>query len=253
MATSIALDLATALDPCLLARKCGLEPDPWQRRVLRSAAPRVLLNITRQGGKSTTTALLGLHSALYTPDMLVLMVSPSLRQSGEIFRKALAMYRQLGRPVPSESETALTLTLANGSRIVSLPGSDDGTIRGYSGVGLLILDEASRVSDAIYNAVVPMIAVSGGRVLALSTPWGKRGWWYEAWIGEEEWERYAVPAEQCPRISPEFLAGERRRLAPALYLQEYGCTFADTIDQMFTYDVVMGAITPDVQPLFGVA
>jgi hypothetical protein len=248
---ALATDLSLALDAVRFAEQAGLVPDAWQAAVLRSTALRILQNVSRQAGKSTITSLLALHTAIYTPETLVLMVSPSLRQSGEIFRKALTAYRHLGRPVPSASETALTLTLENGSRIVSLPGSDDGTIRGYSGVGLLILDEASRVSDAIYNAVVPMIAVSGGRILALSTPWGKRGWWHAAWTGDEPWLRIEVTAEQCPRISPEFLHSERKRLIPALYLQEYGCVFADTTDQLFTYDVVMQAITPEVQPLFG--
>jgi hypothetical protein len=60
-------DLAAALDPIVLAQQAGLEPDPWQADVLRSTAPRVLLNCSRQSGKSTVSALLALHTALYTP------------------------------------------------------------------------------------------------------------------------------------------------------------------------------------------
>src|SRR5215203_6670706 len=118
----IAADLAAGLDPVVLAHRVGLEPDPWQADVLRSVAPRQLLNASRQSGKSTTVALLNVHTALYEPDSLCLMLSPSLRQSGELFKKAAGIYRDLGRPVPADSETALTLTLENGSRIVSLPG-----------------------------------------------------------------------------------------------------------------------------------
>ena len=125
----IAGDLALALDPVLLAERVGLDPDPWQRDALRSDPPRALWNCSRQSGKSTIAALLAVHGALYEPGSLQLLLSPTERQSGELFRKAVGFYRELGRPVPIASETTLTLALANGSRIVSLPGRE-GSIRG---------------------------------------------------------------------------------------------------------------------------
>ncbi len=209
---TLAGDLARALDPVLLARATGIEPDSWQAHVLRSTSARVLLNCSRQSGKSTITSILAMHTALYEAGSLVLLLSPSLRQSGELFKKCVATYKDLGRPVPPESETALTLTLENGSRIVSLPGSKDGTIRGYSGVDLLVIDEAAWVADSLYMSVRPMLAVSGGRLVALSTPHGTRGWFYEAWRGDEAWEKYEIPAPLCPRISEEFLAEEKRSI-----------------------------------------
>jgi hypothetical protein len=254
MATSnayaLAQDLAAALDPCVLARAVGLEPDPWQAQVLRSTSPRLLLLCARQSGKSQVTAILALHTALYRPGCLVLLLSRSLRQSGELFKKITDAYKALGKPVPATGETALTLTLQNGSRIVALPGSDDGLIRGYSGVALLCIDEAARVDDGLYQACRPMLAVSSGRLLALSTPWGKRGWFHAAWTGPEDWERVEIRAHQCPRISPAFLAEERRVLGPRFFDQEYACVFADTVDQLFGYEVVEAAISPDVLPLF---
>lgn len=248
---SLARDLALALDPARLLERAGIMPDEWQRAVLRSSARRVLLNGARQSGKSTISAGLGVHSALYEAGALVLLLSPSLRQSSELFKKCLAVYRALGRPVPADSETALTLTLENGSRIASLPGTE-GTVRGFSGVTLLLVDEASRVPDDLYYAIRPMLAVSGGRLVALSTPWGKRGWWYDAWAqGGAAWERVRVPAEQCPRITPAFLAEERATLPDLVYRSEYGCEFTDTVDQVFRTEDVLGAISAEVAPLFG--
>jgi len=240
----IAADLAVGLDPVLLAERCGLAPDPWQADVLRSGAQRMLLNASRQSGKSTTVALLNVHTALYVPESLCLMLSPTLRQSGELFRKAKEL---LGR-VQTErlpEETALSLRLANGSRIVSLPGKE-GTVRGYSAVSLLCIDEASRVPDELYMACRPMLAVSGGRLMAMSTPFGTRGWWYEAWRSTEAWERYEVPAEQCPRISSEFLEEERRTIGEWWYRQEYGCEFLDAQSQAFTRDEIDRAFMEEV-------
>jgi hypothetical protein len=239
---SLATDLAVALDPVQLARAAGIEPDDWQAQVLRSQAARMLLNCCRQSGKSTTVAALAVHTALYEPGALVLLLSPTLRQSGELFKKATAVYGAAGRPVPPESESALQLTLENGSRIVSLPGKE-GTVRGFSGVKLLVVDEASWVPNDLYVSVRPMLAVSQGRLIALSTPHGNRGWWYEAWqTGGADWERYEVPAIACPRISAAFLEEERRTLGEWWYAQEYGCAFLDAESQPFRREDIERAL-----------
>ena len=213
---------------------------------LASTAPRVLFNCSRQSGKSTISAVLAVHTALTDPGALVLLLSPTLRQSSELFKKCLAVYRAAGRPVPPESETALSLTLDTGSRIVSLPGKEE-TIRGYSGVRLLIIDEAARVPGDLYLSARPMLAVSGGRLLALSTPFGTRGWWYDAWRSEERWERYEIPASECPRIPPAFLEEERRTLGEWWYQQEYLCQFMDAKSQAFTRAEVDAAFTEEVE------
>jgi len=232
-APSFAQDLACALDPVALARAAGIHPDPWQIRYLRSMHPRKLLNCSRQSGKSTAVSVKAVHRALYHPGALVLMLSPSLRQSGELFKKALSVYRDLGRPVSAESETALTLTLDNGSRIVSLPGKE-GTIRGYSGANLILIDEASRVADELYFSVRPMLAVSGGTLEAPSTPFGTRGWWYSAWRETlQDWERYEVPATSCPRIPAAFLEEEKQTMGEWWFRQEYECLFMDAQSAAF--------------------
>jgi hypothetical protein len=247
---ALASDLAMALDPVVFSRAAGIEPDPWQAKMLRSRASRLLLNYSRQSGKSTTAATLALHTALYEAPALVLMLSPGQRQSGELFRKCTGLYKKLGRPVPAEAETALILELDNGSRIVALPGNE-ATIRSYSGVALLLVDEAARCPDALYFSVRPMLAVSGGRLAIMSTPFGRIGFFFNEWTEGANWERYEIPATDCPRITPEFLAEERTSLGPWWYAQEYCCQFGETTDQLFSYDLVMSAFDPTLQPLWG--
>jgi hypothetical protein len=120
-------------------------------------------------------------------------------------------------------------------------------------VDLLILDEASRIDDALYYSVRPMLAVSDGSLMMLSTPWGKRGVFFEEWTGDGDWDRYEVSARDCPRITAEFLAEERRRLPERLYFQEYFNKFVETEDSVFDYDAVEAAIDESIQPLFGEA
>ena len=221
----------------------------WQRTALESEHPRLAFNCCRQSGKSTVAALLACHEALYTPGALVLMVSRTLDHSGELFRKALGFYRCLGRPVSPKSETALTLELANGSRIVSRPGASDAAVRGYT-ASVLVVDEASRVSDELWDAATPVLAVSGGRVITLSTPFGTRGWWYREWIGGLDWQRFEVTADDCPRITPEFLAEERVRKSSREVQQEYYCSWEEAEGQLFSAEVIDKAFVDEVAPLW---
>jgi len=225
-------DLKAALDPVLWAEDTlGFKADPWQAEVLRSDSKRLLLNCSRQAGKSVCACLIALHTAIFQEDSLVLLVSITQRQSAEMLRTAMHAYG-LNPSVPSESESALKLELVNGSRIISLPGSEK-TIRGYSGVDLLILDEAARIDDDLYQSVRPMLAVSDGRLIALSTPFGTRGWWYEAWRSSEPWMRTEIPADMCPRISKEFLEEEKRTKGSYWFDQEYFCKFLEAQTQVF--------------------
>ncbi|MBI1916322.1 MAG: hypothetical protein HYS12_16560 [Planctomycetes bacterium] len=207
-----------------LMRNLGLEPDPWQIEVLESTRQRLLLNCCRQAGKSTVVALLALAEAMWTSGAKVLLVSRSFRQSKELFRIVTGFYEQLEKPI-CKRITAEELTLANGSRIVSLPCKEQ-TIRGFSNISLLIIDEASIVPDDIYRACRPMLAVSNGRMICLSTPRGKRGYFYDAWSrGGDDWHKIEVPASMISRIKPEFLEGERRDHGDTSFRQEYCCSF----------------------------
>lgn len=217
--------LLLALDPGAVLEACGLAPDLWQHELLLGSDRYVILNCSRQSGKSTVVAALALHTALFRPGSLTLIVSPGLRQSGELFRKVLDGFNALGRPLRPLVETRTQLELANRSRIVGLPGRE-ATIRSFSSPHLLIIDEAARVPDDLYRSVRPMLAVGRGRLIALSTPFGQRGFFWKEWTSTDAaWKRIRVTAEQCPRIRPEFLANERRSMGESWMLQEYYCSF----------------------------
>ena len=251
MMSSLARDLAMALDPALLLRSEGLAPDPWQALVLRTASARVLMCWCRQSGKTTTAAAAGLHAALHRPGALVLIVSPGERQSRLLFRRMLALYQALGRPVPAEAELKLSLSLANGAEIVALPGAE-ATIRGFASVDTLLVDEAARVADDVFAAVLPMLGISAGRLIALSTPYGKRGWFHEAWVnGGPDWHRSFVPAELVPRLTPAVLAEARRVLGLRRYSEEFDCVFEADEDAVFTSDDIAAAASSEIRPLAG--
>jgi hypothetical protein len=258
-------DLTYALDPVALVRACGLEADEWQAEVLRSEGKRILLNCHRQSGKSTVAAGRAIHRALYRPPWLALIISPTERQSQETLLKAKTIAGGVGHDVDLgvDKDNELSLTFHNGSRIIALPGKEK-TIRAYSGVNELIVDEAAQVPDRVYGTVRPMVAVSGGNIVALSTPFGKRGFFHFEWTrGGDVWLRVLRPAGElevlsaadrlgsvqakllrslCQRIPLEFLHEERARYPEWWFRQEYLCEFADTEDQAISYELVMGAL-----------
>ncbi len=199
-------------------------PDPWQAQFLRSKAQRIALNCSRQSGKSTTTAILALWEAINKPKSTIVLDSPSLRQSQELMLKFAEFLSLVNKNVKLDSDTKLSVRFANGSRVLALPGSEK-TIRGISAVTLLILDEAAGIPDELYGAVRPMLAVSKGRLILMSTPRGEQGFFWETWAKSSGWQKVEVPWHQCPRIDPTFIEEERLERGNAWVAQEYECQF----------------------------
>ena len=243
-------DMMRALDPVEFSKHIGIVPDPWQAEVLRYEGKRLLLNCCRQSGKSTTTAIKALHTGLYRPKSLILLVSPSMRQSQELFRKVKDGYLTVEDRPPLLEDNKLSMTFANNSRIVSLPG-DQATVRGFSSVTMILEDEAAQVRDEFYQAILPMLIINNGVFVAMSTPFGKRGHFFQEWAaGGDNWKRIEITAEMCPRITEEQLEAQRRSLGEMFFRQEFQCEFVDNEDQAFKYDLIQRAFDESVKPLF---
>ncbi|NHN85886.1 hypothetical protein GOB93_14720 [Acetobacter musti] len=247
LAQDMARDIRHALDPVLFAReRLGFDPDPWQASVLGSTRNRILLNCTRQAGKTTTTSVLALHTAMYRQSSLILLFSKAHRQSSELLAKVHGYINTMKGPPQLVKEAVTEIKLANGSRIVSLPGESE-SIRGYSAPNLIVEDEAAFVEDGLYEAFLPMLATSNGRLVLMSTPNGKRGHFYSAWAnGDQKWQRESVTAEQVSRISPEYLEDMRSEYGPWKFQQEFFCKFVEADDQFFSDEVIERAFSRDV-------
>lgn len=224
----------------------GISLDPWQRRLVVGAASTLVL-CGRQVGKTTAAAATALVEMLSNDRAHVVCVSPSLRQSQELFARIEGLVKQVC-PDKVARSTAVGFRLKNGARCVSLPASEH-TIRGLSAVTLLLEDEAARVPDELYAAVRPMLATTSGRHVLLTTPWGPRGHFYEAWQSKSQsWERITVKSSECSRITKEFLDGERLRLGQRWFSQEYECAFVASEDALFG-DVLQKVVDDDKVPV----
>jgi hypothetical protein len=229
--------------------RLDFKADELQRSVLESTHSRGILNCTRQWGRSSVAAVKAIYRAHTAPGSLVLVATPSSRQSGEFLHKASAMMRRAGMPVKGDGYNEMSLQFANGSRIVGLPGVE-GTVRGFSAVSLMLIDEASRVEDAMYQALRPMLAVGNGDLWLMSTPHRKRGFFYEIWEhGGPEWFRVKAPATVCSRITEKFLAEELVEHGEDGFRREYLCEFLEDGAEVFDRDLLAGALDDEVRQL----
>jgi hypothetical protein len=232
--------------------RAGFDYDENQQQFLRrseGSGGNELLLSCRQYGKSTVCAGLAVSEVLLAAGTLVLAFGPTQRQSAEPFKKAVSIYDTLARPVPETRRTSTDLELANGSRLVSLPGKA-ANVRGFSRPKLVIVDEAAFVADELIAAVRPMLARSRGRLVLASSAYGQRGEFYRAWTSGTDWRKTRVTADQCPAISPAFLAAERQALGLRWYMQEYFGVFSAVVDAVFDPAAVEAALEAGVRPLF---
>jgi hypothetical protein len=242
---------AYRLNPVLWATEAlDYCPDEWAQTVMMSPARYVIENVSRQAGKSTCSAAMAVHQAVFFPGSLILVVSPTLRQSGELQRKAMRFYDLVDPDHTGlEEDTKLSVLLKNKSRIIALPGQED-NLRGYSAPALIIEDEASRVKDELHVAIRPMLATNQGRLILLSTPNGKVGHFHHIFTeGGPEWLKIKVTADQIPRISKEFLENERLNMTESQFLQEYFGEFMEAEGAVFSSDLFKSLANPSVSAL----
>ncbi len=235
--------------PAEFARaKLNLQPDENQTKALEVQDKNIILNCSRQWGKSTVAAIRIAHFALAVAAATILVVSRTMRQSGELMDKVKKFFEAAGVEPSRDPLNSHSLCLPNKTRILRVPANHE-TIRGISAVNLLVIDEASLVKNEVYHTILPMLATTNGKIILLSTPWAKSGFFYETWRNgdPEKWFKLAIPATECPRISKEFLASQRKELGERFYKQEYMCEFLDHEFQLFSTELIESCFSDEVK------
>jgi hypothetical protein len=229
--------------------------DGWQRELLRCQDRYVIINATRQGGKSATLALKAFHTMLTVQDALVLIVAEQ-RQSNEDIRKVRELIRAYDKYLRRKYDNKLTLVpvsdnitsieLANGSRVIGLPGNEK--VRGYSAPTMVVIDEAAYLPDEVFVGIDPMMEVSQGQLIIASTPNGTGGFFAHEWHNPR-YTRFEIPWRQCPRISPESIEQKRMTIGEAYVKQEYECVFLDELTALFTEESLRASLD-DTESVF---
>lgn len=213
-------------------------PDEKQMMVLRTRARRVLLNCSRQWGKTTVAATKVLHVALMRRRRTILVISENMSQTSEFFQKIDEFLERLGIKAKREAGKTLARRLPNGSRIIGL-AAREAAVRGYT-ADFVFIDEAARIKDEVIDALSPVIAVRRGDVWIASTPRGKRGRFWEAWAygTGEDLLKVSAPASENPRIDPELVERCRQEKGEDYVKREFGCEFVENGVEMMSLEDV---------------
>jgi len=227
-------------DPVVFAEAVlGFRVFPYQAELLRCQSKRVVACWARQTGKTTAIAIKVIHFGFTNANTTTLIVSRGLRQSMIMFgviENFVKTHPILRKSVVKSTRTMIQLT--NGSRIVALPcGHDGASLRGYT-ADLVVMDEAAFMpEDVIASVIFPMLATTNGKAIMLSTPWGRDHIFYRSFKNSNYWSQH-VSAEECPRISGEFLEEQRRDIGELRYKMEYEAEFVEGENCFFSQDLL---------------
>jgi hypothetical protein len=223
--------------------------DEWQEEVLKTnGKENIALRAGRQVGKSTIISILSGDFAIKNPHSSIMIISATERQAYLLFSKVLlylsdnyGKYMKSGKDRPTKTE----IKLKNGSIIRCLPTGLDGLgIRGYT-INLLIADEAAFIPEAVWPAVTPMLSTTGGKIILLSTPFGRRGYFYDC-FNNEKFLKWHISSEAVAetRAEPqktnmrEHQEEEKKRMTKLQYAQEYLGEFVDELRQFFSDNLI---------------
>ena len=214
-------EIAYRIDPVLWVRDVlGAVPAPWQDELLRAPRGASILALTaRQSGKTTAAAWAMAHAAVFVPASLSVVACPAQRQSAEAVRRVREMLLKAGAKLTSDN--VYGLEIANGARVLALPGSDD-SIRGLTVDGWIVADEAARLPNDMIAALRPMRArCPQTRFAMLSTAWSRTDPFWTAWASDDpSWIRLKATADTTP-FPAEFLKQEQSALGEDVFKREY--------------------------------
>jgi hypothetical protein len=235
--------------------KLGIKLDHWQNQLV-SAPPgtRAIALCFRQAGKTTAAAIAAAHTMiLQAAGSTSLAIAPSQRQSAELVRRLRGFLLKAGEKL--KVDNTFSVETLSGSRCLALPGSDDGSIRGLTVTGLLVIDEAARVTQNIFHAVRPMLIRHNkrNRLMVISTAWLKEGDFYSIWTEGDprDWLKIRANVNECSYIDQVTLEAERRALGDKAFRREYLSEFGAVQETFFNLDSIeaaAGGLTIPVPP-----
>lgn len=213
--------------------------DDFQKKVLETKG-NITLRSGRQVGKSTIISIKVGDFAMNNKNKEVLVIASVERQAFHLFDKILNYIMTINKNLIKKGKdrpTKSKIKLKNGSIIRCLPtGLTGHGIRGFT-IDLLIADEAAFIPQEVWAAVTPMLAVTKGDIILLSTPFGRQGYFYRS-FSDDSFTKFHLSSEDCPRIDKDYLQRERERMTKLQYSQEYLGEFIDEILQYFPTELV---------------
>ena len=235
------------------------KPFPYQADILRDHGLRLrVIRKSRQVGITTTIAYEAIWSAFAIPHRIILIVSPSDRQSKIVMNRIQTVVNsnpRLYERVTTNNTSEIRLN--NGSVILSLPNNPD-RLRGFSATDIY-LDEAAHFlnDEPVMAAIKPMLIATKGKFTVVSTPFGKHGLFWEQYqlaTNHQGMDRTVkaydlYPSTINPLIKQTDLDKEQLILTELELKQEYLGEFIEQADTYYPFDLIQPCIDPCLELL----
>lgn len=212
----------------------------WQKKI-RDHKGNVTIRGGRQSGKSEAVADRIVKIANEYSACKILIIAASERQENYLIEK---VRERLGSDYKFKSRATLTkLHLRNDTVILKYPVGKTGKyLEGLSSVDFLFADEAIFIPTPVWNSILPMLAEPSSRGLGwitlLSNTRAKpKGYFYES-FNDPSFEKIHIKTSDCPHVSKEFLASEKRRLGESLYKVIYDGEFSEEGYKVFARELI---------------
>ncbi len=207
----------------------------------------VVIASARQIGKSTACAVKAIHTA-FSKKSKVLVVSPSLRQSGLMFatiRQMIGESFYLRASLIDDTKTYIKLS--NGSELWCLPDSP-AQIRGFSGVSVVIIDEANFCSQELLRAVqYSLLTVKDSQLFMISSPWATEHWFYRYYQDGQTHRDTNVASfhytyESSPLIEKAYIERLKDKITEEEYKTEILGEWISDEDAYFDYELIESCV-----------
>lgn len=228
--------------------------DPWQAEIMAHKGDKVICS-GRQTGKSTIVSQYASEFAIKNRGKQVMIISVTEDQSVELLLKCLLYIESKYSKCIKEGKerpTKNTLRLKNGSIIRTKAVGQSGLgARGYT-MDLLIADEAAFMPEEVWPAVTPTLLTTGGELILISTPHGKKGYFYDCYNDIEHFKVWHINSVENIHNRPiseswtihhrekaiERLESEKLRMSDREFKQEYEGMFINELMQFFPDETI---------------
>jgi hypothetical protein len=214
--------LTVSLDPLQRFRSALGEPRSFQAELLTSTSSRVIAMASRQLGKST-----------------VVVITPTEKQAKE-FLLRVKEFRDADPFAPTGIaflKTEVTATNHKG-RILAMPATE--SARGFT-ADVLVLDEAAQISDDEIAAVLPMRKKLTGRLVVISTPLWREGYFYERWTQPNDYHKILGHYREVPELA-DVIERERQDMSAQRFAREYDCQFSGSGEPLVSFATLQKAM-----------
>lgn len=220
---------------------------PHQLEFMACQSRVVVVASARQVGKSLACAIKAIHKA-FSERSKVLVVSSSLRQSGLMFstiRQFIAESELLRGSLVDDTKTYIKLS--NGSELWCLPDSP-AQIRGFSGVSVVIVDEANFCSQELLRAVqYSLLTTPDSQLFMISSPWSTEHWFYRYFQDGQGKKDPAIASfhytyEASPLIQKDYVERMRDKITEEEYKTEILGEWIGDEDAYLDYGLVESCV-----------